>query len=76
VLGGASLFGGKLSFALTLVGALTLQALKTGILLAGFPPEFNLVAMALVVTALLILQAPGIQSAWRRRRGAAAAAPA
>jgi simple sugar transport system permease protein len=62
VLGGASLFGGRLSFALTLVGALTLQALKTGILLAGFRPELNLVAMALVVSALLVLQAPGLRA--------------
>lgn len=66
VLGGASLFGGRLSFALTLVGALTLQALKTGILLAGFPPELNLVAMALVVSVLLVLQAPEIRAGWRK----------
>jgi simple sugar transport system permease protein len=74
VLGGASLFGGRLSFALTLVGALTLQALKTGILLAGFPPQFNLIAMAAVVTALLILQAPPVHAAWHRRFARSAAA--
>ena len=67
VLGGASLFGGRLSFALTLVGALTLQALKTGILLAGYPPQFNLVAMAVVVTVLLIVQAPTLHAALQRR---------
>ena len=61
VLGGASLLGGRLSIILTLLGALTLQALKTGILLAGFPPEFNLVAMAGVVIVLLILQAPAVR---------------
>jgi ribose/xylose/arabinose/galactoside ABC-type transport system permease subunit len=61
VLGGASLFGGRLSFVFTVIGALTLQALKTGILLAGFPPEFNLVAMAGVVTVLLVLQAPPVR---------------
>jgi simple sugar transport system permease protein len=66
VLGGASLFGGRLSFAMTLVGALTLQALKTGILLSGFPPTFNLVAMAAVITILLIAQAPATRAAWRR----------
>jgi len=71
VLGGASLFGGRLSFGLTLVGALTLQALKTGILLAGFPPEFNLVAMAAVVTVLLVVQAPTVRQMWRRRKAAA-----
>jgi simple sugar transport system permease protein len=66
VLGGASLFGGRLSFALTLLGALTLQALKTGILLAGFPPEFNLVAMAAVVSALLVAQAPAVRNRFAR----------
>lgn len=62
VLGGASLFGGRLSFAMTMLGALTLQALKTGILLAGYPPQFNLVAMAAVIVALLIVQAPPIRN--------------
>lgn len=67
VLGGASLFGGRLSYLLTLIGALTLQALKTGILLAGFPPQFNLIAMAAVVSILLVLQAPPVHAAWQRR---------
>lgn len=62
VLGGASLFGGRLSFAMAVLGALTLQALKTGILLAGFPPEFNLVAMAAVIVVLLIVQAPAVRA--------------
>lgn len=66
VLGGASLFGGRLSFAMTLLGALTLQALKTGILLAGFPPEFNLVAMAAVVSVLLVVQAPAVRKRFAR----------
>lgn len=67
VLGGASLLGGRLSFLMTLIGAVTLQALKTGILLAGFPPEFNLVAMATVVTILLIVQAPTVHERWQAR---------
>lgn len=75
VLGGASLLGGRLSYGLTLVGAVTLQALKTGILLAGFPPQMSLVLMAAVVSALLVIQAPAMQQ-WldrtaRRRRAAA-----
>ena len=49
------------------LGALTLQALKTGILLAGFPPQFNLIAMAAVVSILLVLQAPPVHAAWQRR---------
>lgn len=70
VLGGASLLGGRLSFVMTLIGAMTLQALKTGILLAGFPPEFNLVVMAIVVSVLLVLQAPAVND-WSRRSLAA-----
>ena len=75
VLGGASLLGGRLSYALTLIGALTLQALKTGILLAGFPPEFNLVVMAAVVSALLVLQAPTVNQWWRKRTARATSPP-
>ena len=74
VLGGASLLGGRLSFAMTLIGALTLQALKTGILLAGFPPEFNLVVMAAVVSVLLVVQAPIVHERWRARGARRAAA--
>lgn len=74
VLGGASLFGGRLSFVLTLIGALSLQTLKTGILLAGFPPELNLIAMAGVVSLVLIVQSPatraGLQRLSARKAGA------
>ena len=74
VLGGASLLGGKLSYGLTLIGAVTLQALKTGILLAGFPPQMSLILMAIVVSVLLVLQAPATQGWLDRtvRRKAAA----
>lgn len=68
VLGGASLLGGRLSYGLTIIGAITLQALKTGILLAGFPPQMSLVIMAIVVSALLVLQAPATQL-WLDRAG-------
>ncbi|HVJ00925.1 MAG TPA: ABC transporter permease [Sphingomonas sp.] len=74
VLGGASLFGGRLSFVLTLVGALTLQALKTGILLAGFRPELNLIAMAVVVSVVLVVQSPAARGWWQRLSARRAAA--
>ena len=61
VLGGASLLGGRLSYAMTLVGAITLQALKTGILLAGFPPQMSLILMAIMISVLLVVQAPAIR---------------
>ncbi|THD78535.1 MAG: ABC transporter permease [Phenylobacterium sp.] len=60
VLGGGSLYGGRFSLGLTVVGALTLQTLKTCILRAGFPPEFNLIAMAGVVAVVLVIQSPAV----------------
>ena len=67
VLGGGSLLGGRLSYGLTLVGAITLQAVKTGILLAGFPPQMGLILMAVMVSILLVIQAPALQQ-WLQRR--------
>jgi simple sugar transport system permease protein len=67
VLGGGSLLGGRLSYGLTLVGAVTLQALKTGILLAGFPPQMGLILMAMMVSVLLVVQAPAIRQRLQRR---------
>jgi ribose/xylose/arabinose/galactoside ABC-type transport system permease subunit len=49
VIGGTSLFGGRFSLVLAMVGALIIQAMNTGILLSGYPPEFNLVVKAAVV---------------------------
>lgn len=67
VLGGGSLLGGRLSYGLTLIGAVTLQGLKTGILLAGFPPQMALILMAVMISVLLVVQAPAIQQ-WMQRR--------
>lgn len=68
VLGGGSLLGGSFSYGLTLVGAVTLQAIKTGILLAGFPPQANLVVMAVLISVMLVAQAPATRSWFERRR--------
>lgn len=57
VIGGASLYGGRFSLSLALIGAYILQTVKTGILRAGVPPEYNLIAMAAVVALLLVMQA-------------------
>ena len=67
VLGGGSLLGGRLSYGLTLIGAITLQAIKTGIVLAGFPPQMGLILMAGMVSILLVIQAPALQQ-WLQRR--------
>ena len=39
VIGGASLMGGRFNLLLSVVGALIIQGMNTGILLSGFPPE-------------------------------------
>ena len=46
VIGGTSLFGGRFSLVLAVLGALIIQAMNTGILLSGYPPEFNLIVKA------------------------------
>lgn len=68
VVGGTSLLGGRFAILLAVVGALIIQAMNTGILLSGFPSEFNLVVKAMVVLGVLVLQSPRIRSAWFHRR--------
>ena len=55
---GASLMGGRFNLLLTVVGALIIQGMNTGILLSGFPPELNQVVKAVVVLCVLIVQSP------------------
>ncbi|OQP35106.1 galactofuranose ABC transporter, ATP-binding protein YtfT [Pantoea latae] len=68
VIGGASLMGGRFNLALSLVGALIIQAMNTGILLSGFPPELNQVVKAVVVMCVLLLQSPRFLAMLKRRR--------
>ena len=56
VVGGTALLGGRFSLPLSLVGAIIIQAMNTGILLSGLQPEFNLIVKAVVVLAVLLLQ--------------------
>ncbi|NUB10535.1 ABC transporter permease [Azospirillum sp. Vi22] len=58
VVGGTSLLGGRFGLLLSVVGALTIQAMNTGILLSGFKPEFNLIVKAGVLMVVLLLQSP------------------
>ncbi|WP_314944940.1 ABC transporter permease [Bradyrhizobium cosmicum] len=72
VIGGTSLFGGRFSLVLAVLGALIIQTMNTGILLSGYPPEFNLLVKAVVVLAVLLLQSPKLSGiagamAWLRR---------
>ncbi len=48
-----------------------IQSVNTGILVAGFPPEFNLVIKALIVLAILVVQSPALHgtSMLLRRQG-------
>jgi simple sugar transport system permease protein len=58
VVGGGSLLGGRFSLTRSVLGALIIQAMGTGILLSGFQPEFNLIVEAVVVMAVLLAQSP------------------
>ncbi len=63
VIGGGSLAGGRIYLAMTVVGALIIQALTTLILTSGLPPEYNLVVKAVVVLAVLLLQSESARGA-------------
>lgn len=58
VIGGTSLLGGRFSIPMSVVGALIIQAMNTGILVSGFPPEFNLLVKAALIIIILIVQSP------------------
>lgn len=58
VLGGGSLLGGRFSLFRSVLGAVIIQAMNTGILLSGFQPEFNLIVRAVVVLCVLLAQSP------------------
>lgn len=56
VIGGTSLSGGRFYLVLSVIGALIIQSVETGILLSGLPPTFNLIVKATVILAVLLLQ--------------------
>jgi len=60
VIGGTSLNGGRFSIMASLLGALIIQAINTGILMAGFPPEFNLIIKAIIIVIVLTFQSPAV----------------
>lgn len=62
VIGGTSLNGGRFSIMASLLGALIIQSINTGILMAGFPPEFNLIIKAGIIVIVLTFQSPAIAS--------------
>lgn len=62
VIGGTSLLGGRFSIIMSVLGAIIIQAMNTGILVSGFPPQFNLVVKAGLIIAILIVQSEKIKS--------------
>ncbi|NUB45730.1 ABC transporter permease [Fertoebacter nigrum] len=67
VIGGTSLLGGRFSIPLSVLGAVIIQAMNTGILISGLPPEFNLMVKAGIIILILILQSPLAAEAFARR---------
>lgn len=68
VIGGGSLMGGRFNLFLSILGALIIQGMNTGILLSGFQPELNQVVKAVVVLCVLVLQSPSFLAVIRRSR--------
>ena len=64
VIGGTSLNGGRFSILASLIGAMIIQTINTGILVSGFPPEFNLIIKAGIIILVLTLQSPAIGTAF------------
>ncbi|UYQ71354.1 ABC transporter permease [Pelagibacterium flavum] len=64
VIGGTSLMGGRFSIPMSVIGALIIQAMNTGILVSGFPPEFNLLVKAALIIIILVVQSPLAGRAW------------
>lgn len=71
VIGGTSLLGGRFSIPMSVIGALIIQAMNTGILVSGFPPEFNLMVKAGMIFLILLIQSPFAAQVgdWYRARG-------
>jgi simple sugar transport system permease protein len=72
VIGGTSLLGGRFSIPMSVLGALIIQAMNTGILVSGFPPEFNLIVKAGVIIAILIVQSGKIRERFFERKRSSA----
>ncbi len=56
VIGGTLLSGGRFYLGLSVIGALIIQSLHTGIFVSGMPVTFNLIVQAVVILAILFLQ--------------------
>ena len=73
-LGGNSLGGGRFNLAGSIIGAYTIQAITTTMLAMGVSTAVNPVFKAVIVIAIVAVQAPPVK-AWFKKRGAAKALP-
>lgn len=69
VIGGTSLLGGRFSIPMSVLGAIIIQAMNTGVLVSGFPPEFNLIVKAGMIIIILVLQSARIAQVLGRKFG-------
>lgn len=70
-IGGTSLAGGRFYLIGSVLGAIVIQTLTTTILARGVAPESTLVAKAVIIIALCLLQSPKFRGfVWRHRRSA------
>lgn len=77
VIGGTSLLGGRFSIPMSVLGAVIIQAMNTGILVSGLRPEFNLIVKAMVIIIILVLQSDRVATLsgfWTQRKKAAVSA--
>ncbi len=63
VIGGTALTGGRFYLVGSVVGALIIQSIQTGIFVSGLPPTFNLIVQAVVILAILFLQSENFRHA-------------
>lgn len=72
VIGGTALTGGRFYLVSSVVGALIIQSIQTGIYVSGLPPTFNLIVQAVVILAILFMQSEDFRRpfsrAWTRLR--------
>lgn len=66
--GGTRMTGGKFTLAGTLLGAVLMQTLTTTILTRGVSPHATLVAKALIIVAVCLMQSPEFRRAARLER--------
>ena len=75
VIGGTLLTGGRFHLGMSVVGALIIQSIQTGIFVSGLPTTFNLIVQAVVILTILLIQSEDfrrlfVRTATRLRRKA------